>query len=194
MLEAPVETVTPQVEPDGRRRRGETSRREILDAATSQIVRAGVGSLTHRAVAEAAGVPLARVSYHFPKVDDLLVAAASQYLEAFDSQLRQSADRSRSGTASIVETCTDLLHDLVTTGAPEFLAMVEVRLALARRNQPVPDTEIVTVIRSFGADEVRAKAVVAAMFGFAVLAAAEPSPVERSVVRAYTQKVLEGMS
>lgn len=181
-------------EPDGRRRRGETSRREILDAATAQIVRAGVGSLTHRAVAEAAGVPLARVSYHFPKVDDLLTAAAAQYLQAFDADLRQSAERSRSGAPSIIETCTDLLHELVTTGAQEFLAMVEVRLALARREQPVPDTEIVSVIMSFGADEVRAKSVVAAMFGFAVLAATEPSPVDRPVVRIYVQKVMEGMS
>ena len=181
-------------EPDGRRRRGDASRRVILDAATAQIVESGVHTLTHRTVAEAAGVPLARVSYHFPRIDDLLIAAATQYLESFDAHLREMAERARAGERSIVDACTDVLHELVTTGAPDFLGMVEVRLALARRNRTVDDTGIVAVIRSFGADEPRAMGIVAAMFGFAVLAAAEPSPVERDVVRGYVQNVLEGMS
>lgn len=181
-------------EPDGRRRRGDASRREILDAATVRIVESGVGALTHRVVAEAAGVPLARVSYHFPRMDDLLVAAATQYLEAFGSRLGELAEQARAGERSLVDACTDVLHDLVTTDAAGFLAMVEVRLALARRNQSVADVGIVSVIQSFGADEPRAMSIATAMFGFAVLAAAEPSPVERRVVRTYVQTVLEGMS
>lgn len=177
---------------DGRRQRGDASRRALLDAATRVIVDDGVGALTYRAVAQAAGVPLARVSYHFPRIDDLLVAAATDYLEAFDRRLRASATRSLAARRSIVEVITDFLHELVTDGSAEFLAMVEVRLALHRRGRAVDDVGIVEVVRSFGADEARAHAVVGAMFGFAVLAASSPEPVTRTQVRAYVRSVLGG--
>jgi DNA-binding transcriptional regulator YbjK len=176
--------------PDGRRRRGDTSRRLILDAASRLIAEDGVGALTHRAVAEAAQVPLARVSYHFPRVEDLMVAAAGQYLEGFDDHLRAMAEHARAGERSMVETCTDVLYDLVTDGAREFLGMVEVRLALARRRRTVADTGIVSVIQSFGADQRRAMSIAAAMFGFAVLAAAEPVQVTRDQVRDHVVAVL----
>lgn len=177
---------------DGRRRRGDASRRSILEAASRVIVAEGVDRLTYRAVATEAGVPLARVSYHFATVEDLLVAAATDYLEAFDERLRSSAERARAGHRSIVEVCTELLHDLVTDGGREFLAMVEVRLALHRRGRTVDDAETVQIVRSFGADEPRALAVVGAMFGFAVLAASAPEPVTRDQVRVYVRTVLGG--
>jgi AcrR family transcriptional regulator len=183
-------TTTLTAEPDGRRRRGDASRRAILDAATQLISDVGVAALTHRSVAEAAGVPLARVSYHFPTIDDLLVSAATEYLRAFDDHLRTMAEGARAGERSLVDACTDVLHELVTDGAREFLGMVEVRLALARRGRTVDDTGIVSVIRSFGADQQRALSVLAAMFGFAVLAATEPAPIERGQVRAHVRTVL----
>lgn len=175
---------------DGRRRRGDASRRAILDAASRLIADAGVTALTHRAVAGAAGVPLARVTYHFPKVDDLLEAAAQQYLRDFDDRLRASAAAAVVGERSIVEVCTDVLHQLVTDGAREFLGMVEARLALARRGRTVADTGIVAVIESFGADRRRASSIAAAMFGFAVLAAAEPQAPARAQVRDHVRTVL----
>jgi len=175
---------------DGRRQRGDASRRRILDAASQVIVGAGVGSITHRAVAEAAGVPLARVSYHFPTIDDLLVAATTQYLEAFDERLWASAASAAVDGRSMVDACTAFLLDLITTGSAAFLSMVEVRLALHRRGGPVDQIGVVGVIRSFGADEERAQAIVAALFGYAVLAATAPEPVTRAQVRAYVGTVL----
>ena len=68
--------------------------------------------------------------------------------------------------------------------------MVEVRLALARRGRTVDDTGIVPMIESFGADRTRALAIAAAMFGFAVLAAAEPAGVDRAQVRDHVRTVL----
>lgn len=180
------------VEPDGRRQRGDASRRAILAAASQVIVGDGVDALTHRSVAEAAGVSLARVSYHYPKVEDLMVAAATQYLEGFDDRLRAMADTARTGSRSMVDACTDFLLDLVTARAAEFLGMVEVRLALHRRGLAVGDVGAVGIIRSFGADERRAGAIVAAMFGFAVLAATEPQPVTRTQVRTYVRSILGG--
>lgn len=180
----------PPATTDGRRQRGDTSRRAILHAAARVIGDDGVGALTHRAVAEAAGVPLARVSYHYPKVEDLMVAAATEYLQAFDERLRHSAASALTGRRSLVEMCTDFLYELVTERAAEFLGMVEVRLALHRRGRSVDDVGVIGIIGSFGADEARARSIVAAMFGFAVLAASEPEPVTRAQVRTYVRLIL----
>ena len=177
---------------DGRRVRGDASRRAILDAAGRVISDDGVGALTHRAVAEVAGVPLARVSYHFPRIEDLMVASALRYLETFDDRLRTRAEAAAASRRSMVDACTDFLHELVTDGSSEFLGMVEVRLALHRRGRSVDGGGVVQVIRSFGADERRAVSIVAAMFGYAVLAASSPQPVTRAQVRAHVQTVLGG--
>lgn len=186
----PAPTPPATTPPDGRRARGDASRRRILDAATGLIGDVGVAALTHRAVAEAAGVPLARVSYHFPTIDDLMVSAAEDYLRDFDEQLRAMAGRALMGEQPILEACTDLLHELVTDGAAAFLGMVEVRLALHRRGRTVEDTGIVSVISAFGADDERAASIAAAMFGFAVLAASEPRAVGRAQVRTHVAAVL----
>jgi AcrR family transcriptional regulator len=175
---------------DGRRARGETSRRAILDAAIRCITDDGVSTLTHRSVAAAGGLSPARVAYHFPTVDDLLAAASSAFLDDFDRRLRTMADAALAGERSIVEVCTDVLHDLVSSGARAFLGMVEVRLALARRGRSIDGGGIVELISGFGADEDRARAIAAAMFGFAVLAASEPAPVPRRVVRDHVRTVL----
>lgn len=141
---------------DGRIQRVDASARAILDAAVRVIVDDGVDALTHRAVAVTAGVPLAWVSYHYPKVEDLLVAAATQYLEEFDDRLRARAESARAGRRSMVEACTDFLFELVTVCGSELLAMVEVRLALHRRCRRVEGVGVVGVIESFGAAEGRA--------------------------------------
>lgn len=179
---------------DGRIARGEASREAILAAAARVIVDDGVDALTHRAVAQAAGVSLARVSYHYPKIDDLMVVAATRYLETFDVRLRDLAEGARAGHRSLVEACTEFLFELVTVRSQDFLGMVEVRLALHRRGRTVDDVGVVQVIRSFGADEQLALSIVAAMFGFAVLAATAPQPVARSEVRTYVRSILGGMT
>lgn len=177
---------------DGRRRRGEASRRSILDAATTVIVRDGVDGLTHRAVAEEAGVPLARVSYHFPTIEDLMVSATARYLEDFDERLASMATEAVATGASMVEACTDFLAELIGPGAQEFLAVVEVRLALHRRGRVVDDRRVLDVIRSFGASEDRVGAIVASLFGFAVLAATTDNPVPRDLIRAHVRGLLDG--
>jgi hypothetical protein len=94
----------------------------------------------------------------------------------------------------MVEACTDFLLELVTVQSREFLGMVEVRLALHRRGRTVDDIGAVDIIRSFGADEALVRSIVAAMFGFAVLAATSPEPVKRAQVRAYVLSILGGLT
>jgi AcrR family transcriptional regulator len=191
MLVETDECVDP-VEVDGRRQRGVASRRAILAAASLVIVEDGVDALTHRAVAEAAGMPLARISYHFPKIEDLLLAAAAQYLDDFDDRLQAGAEGALAARRSMVDACTDFLFELVTTRSREFLAMVEVRLALKRRGRSVDHRGVIDVIRSFGAEPRRASSIMAAMFGYAVLAATAPEPVTRTQVRTFVRSALGG--
>jgi len=71
--------------------------------------------------------------------------------------------------------------------------MVEVRLVLHARGQVIDDSGVLDVIRSFGADERRATSIMAAMFGYAVLAATAAEPPHRADVRAYVASILEGV-
>ena len=179
---------------DGRRQRGEASRRAILAAASQVIIDDGVDALTHRSVAEATGVPLARVSYHYPRIEELMVAAATGYLLEFDDRLRTLAERARVERGSMVDACTDFLLELVTVRSREFLGMVEVRVALHRLGRTVDDPGVVDIIGSLGADDRRARTIVAALFGFAVLAATSAEPVNRSEVRTYVRSILGGVT
>jgi AcrR family transcriptional regulator len=178
--------------PDGRRARGESSRARILESATNVISQDGLGAVTHRAVADEAGVPLARVAYHFPTIDDLLESAAREYLATFDIRLGALAADAVAGRRSLVEACTDFVVELITTGSNAFLAMVEVRVALARRGRTIAPTGTVELVEAFGLDPRLAASIVASLFGFAVLAATEPTPVPRSAVRAHVALVLGG--
>ncbi|HKY14302.1 MAG TPA: TetR family transcriptional regulator [Microthrixaceae bacterium] len=177
---------------DGRRERGVASRHRILTAASVVIVETGVGGLTHRAVAEHAGVPLARVSYHFPTVEDLMVAATSRYLDDFDERLTRMASAAVADGRPLIDACTDFLEELVGLGAREFLAMVEVRLALHRRGRVADDQHVLRVVRSFGVTDEIAGSVVASLFGFAVLAATTDTVIPRALIRTHVGAVLEG--
>jgi AcrR family transcriptional regulator len=179
---------------DGRVRRGEASREVILDGAIRVIRADGLDALTHRAAATAAGVSLARVSYHFPTVEDLLARASARFLAVFDDRLDELAQSSRSGERTIVDACTDFLHELLTDDRDDFVAALQVRIALHRRGLAVDDGRILAIIGSFGADEAMARAVFAAMFGYAALAATGADPVDRAPVRDYVRRVLGTMT
>ncbi len=58
---------------DGRAVRGVATRLRILDAARAMLVERGAGGTSTRSVAEAAGVPLSLVHYHFGGMPALLV-------------------------------------------------------------------------------------------------------------------------
>jgi DNA-binding transcriptional regulator YbjK len=55
--------------------RGIRRREELLRAALSVIGERGIGGATHRAIAEAAGVPVATTTYYFSSLDELLEEA-----------------------------------------------------------------------------------------------------------------------
>jgi TetR/AcrR family transcriptional regulator, regulator of biofilm formation and stress response len=112
---------------DGRRARGAARRRQLVDAALAVLERDGIAGLTHRAVAEHAGVPLASASYHFAGIDDLIVTALLLATDDLAAALRaDSADRS---LARLARMLADELH----THRDLLIAEYELYLLAARR-------------------------------------------------------------
>lgn len=62
--------------------RGEQRHGALVDAAAQLLTAVGPAAVTARAVAAAAGVPLAAVSYYFDSVEELLRQAAEQLYES----------------------------------------------------------------------------------------------------------------
>lgn len=81
--------------------RGRRRRRSIVEAAAGIILAEGPGAVSHRAVAERAGVPLSATTYYFSGLDELLDAAATYLMERWAERaetVREERVRSRAGT------------------------------------------------------------------------------------------------
>jgi TetR/AcrR family transcriptional regulator, regulator of biofilm formation and stress response len=87
---------------DGRRARGAARREQLVRAAIEVIERDGVAALTHRAIAERAGVSLASVSYHFAGIDELVSTALRQATEELVATLRAQPDHSLAALARLL--------------------------------------------------------------------------------------------
>jgi DNA-binding transcriptional regulator YbjK len=61
--------------PNGTRPRGTARREALLDAALRVVAEVGVDAVTHRRVAEVAGLPLASTTYWFESKEQMLTAA-----------------------------------------------------------------------------------------------------------------------
>jgi len=173
---------------DGRLARGAASRQAIVEAAGRVVVARGLAAVTHRAVAAEAGVPLARTTYHFPNVDVLLRAVQHYLTERFDARLLAFIGAAQGRRASIVE-------ELLGARRDEFLASVELGVAAARRPELLSVSSlsgalVIPMIRAFGADEDRARATFAAVYGFAVISATQPNPVSAAEIRRFVTAII----
>jgi len=74
-----------------RQQRAERRREELVAAAAGVISTEGPGAFSARAVATAAGLPLAAVSYYFPRTDDLLAEAIGLVLHGWLAESRAHA-------------------------------------------------------------------------------------------------------
>ncbi len=114
---------------DGRRRKGERRRRLLLDATTRLAGREGLAAVSQRAVAAEAGVPPSAVTYHFPTVDALLLAALvavnDEYLALLDT-CRAAPDRLRA--------LAELVAAQRPSTRPEVAAAYELFLLAGRRD------------------------------------------------------------
>jgi DNA-binding transcriptional regulator YbjK len=120
--------VTAAVTPKGERRRS-----ALICAAAELLCQAGFEAVTHRAVAERAGIPLASTTYYFSSLEELIETAV-EYLGATEvAQLRdrvKALPRRRRGA----EAAADVLVDLLA-GEPnreELISRYERYIACAR--------------------------------------------------------------
>jgi DNA-binding transcriptional regulator YbjK len=117
-----------------RRARGERRRQEILKASFGLVARNGAGSITHRAVADEAGVPLAATTYYFASKHELLREtleyAARRELEAYEHDESWLAAQRATSPGELAETLA--VGALAYLEAADTLAHYEVFLAAGR--------------------------------------------------------------
>lgn len=75
---------------DGRRTRGQQTRRRLLEATVRVVGRDGPAGVTHRSVAAEAGLAKSLATYHFATIDELLVAALAEGTEQYARELADS--------------------------------------------------------------------------------------------------------
>jgi DNA-binding transcriptional regulator YbjK len=105
-------------------------RAALLEAARDLVAERGSGAVTHRAVAERAGVAPANTSYFFSSIDDLLN-------EAIDHFVRQAAADAADGAKRATGSSPAAIADAVASGYDSddtlsSLALVEAYLYAAR--------------------------------------------------------------
>lgn len=65
-----------------RARRHDPDRKErIVESALAVLARDGVAGITHRAIGEAADVPLGSITYHFKTLDDIVQLAFRTHVD-----------------------------------------------------------------------------------------------------------------
>jgi DNA-binding transcriptional regulator YbjK len=97
--------------PPRRQQRGQ-ERRDAIVAATLVIVEEeGLEGVTHRRVADAAGVPLAATTYYFSSKDDLMQAAMGLLIEREAAVFRQIADAVITGGSMTIDDGVEALID-----------------------------------------------------------------------------------
>ncbi|MEJ2869942.1 TetR family transcriptional regulator [Actinomycetospora sp. OC33-EN08] len=112
----------PETITDGRRRRGATRRRELLDATLRVIARDGLAGISQRRVADEAGVPASAVMYHFASVDDLLVSTLREVNDRYLAELEA------------VSTLGGLAALIASSGRAALVAEYDLFLLAARRD------------------------------------------------------------
>lgn len=119
------------------RRRRDPQRRiaEIVEATERVIATRGIEGLTHRAVAEEAGVPLGATTYHFATKDDLIEAALKRAYDRYAATLEEwAAQRPQLTTNQLAVLLTDALMGCF--GPHRDYEVVELELYVAAVRRP----------------------------------------------------------
>jgi DNA-binding transcriptional regulator YbjK len=172
-----VPTETSRATSDGRRARGEQTRRRLLDATLRVVARDGPGAVTHRAVAAEADVTKSLATYHFATIDDLFVAALIDCTETYAREV--AADLPPDSTPR------ELAEHVVASfnaQRDEWLASYELFLYAARRPALRPAalkwTEWTTAVaRRYTDDPVAVEAFACALDGLGLHALMSDDPI-----------------
>jgi TetR/AcrR family transcriptional regulator, regulator of biofilm formation and stress response len=116
-----------------RQPRGERRRSAILAAALRVIAERGVAATTHRAVAEAAGVPTSTTTYYFKSLDELLDEALLLFVREEAERLRAIANELEGKPVPAAEVARVLDAELRTDRGANDVAQFELYLEASRR-------------------------------------------------------------
>ncbi len=117
----------------------DSKRREnILMAALHLIGEHGCDGLSHRKIAQAAGVPLGSTTYYFSSREELLLEAFRLYMQRFESRLARNLERVRPRQAADpLQAVADFLVQLVRDELREpGLLRAEIELILYSVKHP----------------------------------------------------------
>jgi DNA-binding transcriptional regulator YbjK len=110
-------------------------REQILEAALRVIGRAGVQAVTHRAVAEEAGVPLGSTTYYFDSRDDL-IRQALEYVAASEVERYGKRGDLLRTVESPGELADRLIDELVAAAQDRIAYIAEYELWLEAGRRP----------------------------------------------------------
>jgi TetR/AcrR family transcriptional regulator, regulator of biofilm formation and stress response len=114
---------------DGRRIRGQRRRAQIIEATLAVVRRDGAAGVTHRTVAQEAGIPTSLTTYYFATLDDLLVAALTSVADAYTARIRHIIDNHDDKLRGLAE----LIAETAGPGRERALAERELSTLAARR-------------------------------------------------------------
>jgi DNA-binding transcriptional regulator YbjK len=137
------------------------------------IAARGLAAVTHRAVADEAGVSTALTTYHFASLDELLEATLSSLSAAGVARLAEATELAESGAITLAEAATTFLIEELGPNRDVFIANLELQLAAARRPSwaavmSTTHDAFVELIQHYVGDDEAARGIFSAAFGFAV--------------------------
>jgi AcrR family transcriptional regulator len=106
------------------------TKNKIARTAGAILAKDGYGALTMRRVASACGISPGNLTYHFPSVDDLMVAAMSLGLEEYQQQIasyikKQPTDQDKTLTELVTFFVHDALSPRTSAVMIEFWALAQ---------------------------------------------------------------------
>lgn len=124
-----------------RQHRGIARRDALVAAAVSLVLEGGPGALTHRSVAERAGLPLAATTYYFDHLDDILAAAGAVLAGRWSEHTARTA---RAFTADVraghdVDAASALADAVLPEGDDAAVRGHYEHLVASGRSRPVAD-------------------------------------------------------
>ena len=169
-----------------RQDRSRARREALLRAAIELLGETGVKSVTHRAVAERAGVPLASTTYYFRSVRELVEEALKLHVAERVAELEGLTEVALQATgASVTQLAERMAAVLVAAPTPTLVAQYQMYLEAGRNPALQPAASealgafeglLTRVLTALGArePEVAAEAFFALIDGFALHRLARP--------------------
>jgi DNA-binding transcriptional regulator YbjK len=137
----PGQNTSPKSGTPSRGKKSDQTRQVILDAAIELLNHEGTASITHRKIAQLAGLTPAAPSYHFKSIDLLLRAAQEQLFESSKQRMHDviaDVDLTALDADQLIDITTMILQREATENGANNLASLAIWVEAARRPELRP--------------------------------------------------------